>query len=154
MLPTQVRDIRGPGTNYGSRHTQRHANISRSVSKTAFNYQFLDGLNQVFGNGLTFLFSCYMEGIQSHKSTKWWLCSKLSSAFIWLCHITGGSPVLLSRICWRAFATFNCDILFRDAWFRCPQRFSTFSFLIALYMIPVSPGWSLGRTAHFTRLHS
>lgn len=53
MLPTQVRDIRGPGTNYGSRHTQRHANISRSVSKTAFNYQFLDGLNQVFGNGLT-----------------------------------------------------------------------------------------------------
>lgn len=53
MLPTQVRDIKGPGTNYGSRRTQRHANISQSVSKTALNYQFLDVLNQDFGNGLT-----------------------------------------------------------------------------------------------------
>lgn len=32
------------------------------------NYQYLDVLNQVFGYGYNFLFSCYMEGIQSSSS--------------------------------------------------------------------------------------
>lgn len=83
MLPTQVRDIKGPGTNYGRRHTQRHA-TSLKVSR-----RYLDVLNQVFGHGLTsfshVIWKVYKVQAQKqgenkmseNKSTKWWLCSNL-----------------------------------------------------------------------------